>query len=307
MTPEVFGPGLVSTRLSETGLTVSPDGRDVVVSVSVSWIRAILLVPWEDGRWGEPQVAPFSGHYNDWEPVFSPDGRRLYFVSTRPTARTAETPFGNLWYVERTETGWGEAVEVGSPVNSADMGEGYPSITRDGTLYFFRYSNTAENLTEIFRSQCGSGTCDQPELLPPQINSPFHDWDPFIAPDEGYLIFSSPGRPDGHGDADLYISFRTDDGGWTEAANMGPQVNSIGRELCPFVSHDGKYLFFEGFGLQESPTSGTQPRFQRPPEGTAITYARIMEMANQLEVSRGESYWMDAGIIQELRRGIIGG
>ena len=42
-----------------------------------------------------------------------------------------------------------------------------------------------------------------------------------VAPDESYLIFSSRDRA-GYGSGDLFVSFRTADGGWTEPQNMGP-------------------------------------------------------------------------------------
>ena len=133
----VFAPGIVSTIAQESGLTVSPDGRDVVFSVGLRGINVILLVSWESGHWGEPRVAPFSGLHNDWEPVFSPSGHRLYFISTRPTENPDGVPDDrNLWYVERTDAGWGEPVEVGPPVNAPDLPEGYASITQDGHLYF---------------------------------------------------------------------------------------------------------------------------------------------------------------------------
>ena len=46
------------------------------------------------------------------------------------------------------------------------------------------------------------------------------------------------------GRGDLYISFKNTDGTWTESVNMGEKVNTKKHELCPFVSHDGKYLFY---------------------------------------------------------------
>lgn len=81
-------------------------------------------------------------------------------------------------------------------------------------------------------------------LLGPGVNSELHDWDAFVAPDESYLIFSSQDRPDSVGAQDLYISFRNEDGSWTEARNMGPRVNSPSDEICPSVSIDGEILFF---------------------------------------------------------------
>jgi Tol biopolymer transport system component len=304
---EVFAPGIVSTIAQESGLTVSPDGRDIVFSVGLPGINTILLVSRENDHWGEPRVAPFSGRYDDWEPVFSPSGHRLYFVSTRP----ATTPGGlpddrNLWYVERTDAGWGEPVDVGPPVNAPDLPEGYASVTRDGVLYFFRYSDEAENLTEIYRSDCRDDRCSEPVEVGSAINTPFHDWDPFIAPDESYLIFSSPGRPDSLGRADLYISFQSPAGTWTDAVNMGPEVNGPGTEICPFVSADGKYLFFEAASQPRSSAPASSPPPSRPADGAPITYEMIMEMATQLGESPMQSYWIDAGIIEQLRRQVLG-
>ncbi len=305
MTREVFAAGIVSTGASESGLTISPDGVEIVYSVSVSGIRVILHVTWDGHQWSTPRVAPFSGHYNDWEPVFSPDGDRLYFVSMRPTGRPAmRESDGNLWYVKRSAAGWSEPIEVGPPVNTPGLNEGYGSVTDDATLYFFRYSNDAENLTEIFRSEHGSDGQAEPELLDRAINSPFHDWDPFVAPDESYLIFSSPGRPDSFGNADLYISFRTSDGMWSEAVNMGPGVNDSGAEICPFVSADGRYLFFEAVTLRE--TSMPRPTVERPSAGTAITYGWLLEMVDLIGESSVQSYWVDARIIDELRQAVLG-
>jgi hypothetical protein len=31
---------------------------------------------------------------------------------------------------------------------------------------------------------------------------------------------------------------------WTKAVNMGNAINTAGYEYCPFVTRDGKYLFF---------------------------------------------------------------
>jgi hypothetical protein len=304
-TREVFAPGIVSTGASESGLAISPDGREIVYSVTVSSVRAILHVTWDGRRWSTPQVVPFSGHYNDWEPVFSPDGVRLYFVSLRPTGRPAVMESdGNLWYVERSAAGWGQPIEVGPPVNTPRFYEGYGSVTNKGTLYFFRYSNDAENLSEIFRSERGHNGHAVPELLGPAINSPYHDWDPFIAPDESYLIFSSQDRPDSFGKADLYISFRTTDGAWSEAVNMGPGVNTSGWEICPFVSADGRYLFFEAVTLRE--TSTPRHTVERPPAGTAVTYDWLLEMVDLMGESSLESYWVDARIIDELRQVVLG-
>ena len=46
------------------------------------------------------------------------------------------------------------------------------------------------------------------------------------------------------GRGDLYISFKQEDGSWSPSVNMGAAINTQGHELCPFVTHDGKYLLY---------------------------------------------------------------
>jgi len=51
-------------------------------------------------------------------------------------------------------------------------------------------------------------------------------------------------RPDGLGRGDLYVSFKHEDGSWSKSMNMGPQINTVHHELCPYVTSDGKYFFY---------------------------------------------------------------
>jgi hypothetical protein len=43
---------------------------------------------------------------------------------------------------------------------------------------------------------------------------------------------------------DLYVSYKNGDGSWTAPANLGPTINTAAKEAFPFVTFDGKYLFF---------------------------------------------------------------
>ena len=57
------------------------------------------------------------------------------------------------------------------------------------------------------------------------------------------MVFCSI-RRDGLGQGDLYISFKDKQGNWSDAINMGESINTDKHELCPFVSANGKYLFY---------------------------------------------------------------
>jgi hypothetical protein len=76
--------------------------------------------------------------------------------------------------------------------------------------------------------------------------------------------------------SDLYIRFRSGDGTWTRPKNMGRIINSEAKEGYPFVTVDGRYLFFYS-------TRVSALNERRIPDGP------------------GNVYWIDAKIIQELK------
>lgn len=257
-TPVVFARGIVSTdHLEHSAPAFSPDGNEVFWSL---WRRpdkgepqVIMTVRREGGTWSAPAVAPFSGKFVDGGPVFSADGRRIYFYSTRPTP--AGTTSDDIWFVEKQDNGWGKPQCLGFVARFPEMKAVYqPSITRNGTLYFISrpkitpIDGTLEGPPHpflIYRAELINGEYPKPELLPQSINAPdaYVNWTPFIAPDESYLLFSS-GRRNRHGGGDLYLARRNPDGTWTQPEILPDSINTPEQERFPLISPDGHYLFF---------------------------------------------------------------
>ncbi|SNT10136.1 Outer membrane protein OmpA [Ekhidna lutea] len=69
---------------------------------------------------------------------------------------------------------------------------------------------------------------------------------PALSNDGKTLIFSSD-MPGGNGKADLYICYREGDS-WTKPVNLGPEVNTSGAELFPYL-HNDTTLYFSSTGL----------------------------------------------------------
>ncbi|MCJ7615309.1 MAG: hypothetical protein MUO43_02095, partial [Desulfobacterales bacterium] len=163
------------------------------------------------------------------------------------------------------------------------------SIAANGNLYF-QARQSDEDDANIFVSHYGNGGYLTPIKLSSAINGPGHNCHPYIAPDESYLIFDCE-RPDGYGEMDLYISFRKENGEWTEAKNMGPKVNSPNDERRSFVTYDGKYLFFDGYVLNGAEQLPDQP----------ITFEEFRNFTNAPGNGSADFYWVDAKVIDELK------
>lgn len=89
-----------------------------------------------------------------------------------------------------------------------------------------------------------SGKWHKPIHLGADINSAGFEISPFLSPNADTLYFSTDGRPDGYGDADVYYSIREDESwqNWTTPKNLGNKVNSTGFDAY-FIMSD-KHCYF---------------------------------------------------------------
>jgi len=251
----IFAEGIVSTPDDEFGAAFTPDGNAVYFTkrtptTNTSPLSFICLSRRVNGRWQEPEIAAFSGTYNDLGAAVSPDGKRLYFASDRPLpgASAGKRSDLNIWFVERQGNGWGPARALGPAVNTPaeDLS---PSIAADGTLYFASSRPSGKGSLDIWRSRPEGGDFAAPENLG-DVNSPGPDGAPSISPDQSLLVFASNGRPDtlrGRGHyyprSDLYVS-EAAGAGWGTPRHLGAPVNSTASESNPSFSADGASFFF---------------------------------------------------------------
>jgi outer membrane protein OmpA-like peptidoglycan-associated protein len=81
------------------------------------------------------------------------------------------------------------------------------------------------------------GKWGSPVSLGSKINSTGFEISPYLSEDSYTLFWSTNGRG-GEGDADIFASFRTDEGwlNWSEPVNMGPKINSKGFDAYFIIS-----------------------------------------------------------------------
>jgi Tol biopolymer transport system component len=276
--PVMVGPGVLSTPDDELNSAFTPDGRTVYFSKNLGdRVGVILVSHWRGGKWGTPEVAPFSGRFSDYDPFVAPDGSRLYWISNRPVGGTAKDDY-DIWMVEKQGKGWGPPMHLQDSINT-DAQEFYPSVSANGTLYFSSTRPGGKGRGgDIYRARRDTTGFAAPENLGDSVNSDVHDADPYIAPDESFIIFSSYGRPDGTGDGDLYVSYNRG-GKWSSARHLDNGINSPAREYCPIVSPDGKWLYFTSFrGLLDTPPASPitykqlSSRLRTPLNGSGNVY-----------------------------------
>jgi Tol biopolymer transport system component len=253
LAPELFAPGVISTDLDESGGSFSPDEKSFYFVRRGAYttsppISIICFSEFHDGNWTHPEVAPFSGIYLDSSPYFSPNGKRLYFGSKRPTESNPNGSDWNIWFVDKIDNGWGAPKEIGAAVNGP-KNDTNPGIATDGTIYFASDRDSAPGYFHIYRARLTNGHYEQPEKLGPEINSGDAETNPYISPDQKILIFASyrkdnlSGGGNHYDRADLYVSIKRD-GHWTPARHLEHGINTTASEGNPTMSPDGKWFYF---------------------------------------------------------------
>jgi hypothetical protein len=242
---ELFAPGVISTRDYERDGTFSRDGKTFYFTKRTMWpyFSAICVSQLRNGRWSEPEVAPFSGQYSDLTPFVSPDGAHLYFASHRPVDGVA-TPGYSIWVVDREGEAWSQPHRLPAPIN--DRGSVIsPVITRSGSLYFLRgdlpHAFVAARMGDGWAEPVEAGDANAPDSYETGV---------YVDADERFMVVAAVGRDDAlhtaegvYARADLYVRDRVANG-WSSLRHLEPPVNSAADEGAPFVSPDGHYLYF---------------------------------------------------------------
>lgn len=206
--------------------------------------------------------AAFNSQFSDFGTFSTPSG--VYFTSARGEAdvRTKTydwtgEPFLDIY---RTTPGSSEATAVEGEVNTVRH-EGPLTLSADGkTMYFTRnnYLNNRNgkkdeqgvNHLKIYKATMEDGEWENVEELP-FSNDKYSVGHPSLSADGKTLYFASE-APGGQGGSDIYkVSIQNNVFG--TPVNLGPQVNTPGNEVFPFIAKNGDLYFssdgHKGYGL----------------------------------------------------------
>ena len=242
-TPEIFAPGIISTDILEGCLGW---GNHMEYFIFQRWINRkpkLYIMNQTNGVWSIPELIPFGNKYQVGDFTIGPDGKTMVFASKIFLDTVgSDGEGGNIWMVKKTETGWTKPKNFGMEINTMHH-ESYPCLAANGNLYFFSRRPGGYDDSDLYRSKFIAGKYQDPINFGSKLNTEYHEWDTYIAPDERYMIYCST-KPGGMGSDDLYVTFKKKDGSWCKPVHMGTKINSHKSENRPYVSPDGKCLFY---------------------------------------------------------------
>ncbi len=195
--------------------------------------------------------------FAEYSPVYN--NGWLYFTSNRDGGKVypgTGTPFTDIYRVKTR--GANVDIETLRPldpvINDPDINEGSISLSQNGRTLIFAKANSGKasgtDEVNIYFTRYRNGIWSSPR--PVSVNGK-DSWDstPALSPDGTSLYFSS-NREGGYGGLDLYVAKLDRRGRWVDIRNLGPEINSPGNEIFPYVGNTGNLYFssdgWAGFG-----------------------------------------------------------
>ena len=229
-TPKIFNLPVTSGHRACERIAITSDGKEIYYGELNGYTPTSYRVrcfKYQDNKW----QGPFDVFEGFIAPKLSVNDSIIYMQN-------------NIFYTYfsiRTDSGWSVPVRL----ISKNLRTHYLQVTNFSNIYassYYEGSPTDGNLCKLIA--VNQDTILQSLGIP--LNSSIQENDFFIASDESFIFFS---KNVSGGAGDIYLSYKKENGGWTNPKKLGASINSPNSwEYGQFVSNDNKYLFFTSGG-----------------------------------------------------------
>lgn len=213
--------------------------------------------------------------FPDYVPVVNENESALMFTSRRKNMYNKFIDENEARYHEDIYIAKKDGIHFSSPqlmpsfynetanIKNSPRYESVISLSPDGNLLFLFKQG------QIYKSHLKNGQWTEPELLDKPLLTGEYENHASITADGKVIYFTSDDR-NSFGGLDIYRSVKKEDGSWNNPENIGKKINTSEDEEAPYITPDGKFLFFssrghEGFGdydIYKSEWNGTE--FSKP-------------------------------------------
>ncbi|MBD3637382.1 MAG: OmpA family protein [Crocinitomicaceae bacterium] len=191
----------------------------------------------------------------DYAPVVTNDENLILFCSRRPPGKKKNIDglyYEDIFYTKRDgqDSEWQEAEIIDKSsgylqkeINDGKEHEAPISLSADGKTLFIYKKNS------IWKSELDKdGKWSVPRRMNQNVNIGEHNPSVHITADGKEMFIVSSGAAGSIGGRDIYYTKKREEGGWERPVNLGPVVNTMYDEDAPFLSSDGKTLYFASTG-----------------------------------------------------------
>jgi outer membrane protein OmpA-like peptidoglycan-associated protein len=127
--------------------------------------------------------------------------------------------------------------------------EGYSSLMRDSRSMYLTVCGRegVAGSCDIWQAVVKGDKIDRIQPIEGLVNSDYWDGQASVSCDGQQLFFASQ-RPGGMGGSDIWVSERMENGYWGRPVNLGNKINTDGHEQAPYITDDGRTLYFASSG-----------------------------------------------------------
>lgn len=194
-------------------------------------------------------VMNIGGHINTKADEYFPSltNDRSLLLYTRRLNKNADE---DLFFSQMTDGKWQPGGPVVPNFNS-DFHEGMSSLVRSGRHVFFTACGREQvaGPCDIWEAELNPASVEMSNLKPVQglVNS--DRWESQVSVScDGNTIYFASNRSGGVGGTDIWFSERMDNGDWGPPQNLGVKINTTADEEAPFITNDGRTLYFSSTG-----------------------------------------------------------
>ncbi len=184
---------------------------------------------------------------DDLGPKISADGKILYFGRENYDGNTGGLKdVEDVWYSTFDGAQWGRANRMDQPVNDSSANN-LASVSADNNTLVFSGGSRFN-----FRKKTESGWSDLIDAGIYYTNESANQ-ESHLSSDGKAMLFTVKNSKNlfynsSIDEKDIYVSAQDKDGKWSEPVNLGSTINTPGDETSPFLSSDGKTLYFSSSG-----------------------------------------------------------
>ncbi|MDO9001120.1 MAG: hypothetical protein Q7W45_15255 [Bacteroidota bacterium] len=198
---------------------------------------------------------PINSSADEYGPIIPSDESFMIFTYRGPLSKggkqvvkgstIANTDDVNLFYEDIfiskkiNDTLWSEPTSIENL--NTNLHDAAVNINQEGTQLFI-YKNTGGGNGDLYLSRLVGDKWSNP-IYQVGINTNAWEGSACFIPNQNKIIFASE-RKDGFGKRDLFEAEKLKDNNWGNIKNLGPLINTKYDEDAPFVTADGKTLFF---------------------------------------------------------------
>lgn len=185
--------------------------------------------------------------YDDYKTVISSTGKHLFFTSRRPiSAKQMPNRYDNkfeedIYQSFRDQKGWEPAQTMKKPLNSKYNDAALALSPDNNQLFIYRGNKKNGN---ILVSENINGAWSKPFSASSRINSKWQETSITATADSNAVYFVSNNKKKSLGGKDIFVIRRQENGRWNKPENLDSLINTPYDEESPYVTPDGKTLYF---------------------------------------------------------------